>query len=285
MKSSRMLASQQLTKEQLADLRALDKQCQHPCKMYWAILEQERPQINMFMYYQDEQLQGFFTFYLFDTIECALLLANSVDETDFFKQLVVGINNHFSTTELQPFLLSRLHGEKAPCQQATLSYSEFHMQRQDSQQIHFEHSPINMRQANINDNDNIIHIDKACFSSPSTTLESRLSNLLIDPGYYIGMAELNQRVIGKIHLQFEADKAVIYDFAILPVYQGQGYGSALLKLAINYCLVKNIDTIELDVEVNNTSAIALYQKCGFNMITGYDFWLIDQLADLKEEKQ
>lgn len=50
---------------------------------------------------------------------------------------------------------------------------------------------------------------------------------------------------------------------IIPEYRGKGIGSMLLKEVISLCRAKGLEKIELDVYAENSAAIALYKKFGF----------------------
>ena len=50
---------------------------------------------------------------------------------------------------------------------------------------------------------------------------------------------------------------------VLTPYRGQGIGKALMRAALQQAKSKGLTRIELTVRENNTSAIALYEKFGF----------------------
>lgn len=60
------------------------------------------------------------------------------------------------------------------------------------------------------------------------------------------------------------DRANIVNFLISPRFQNKGYGSFLLKKAIEKIkLMGEIKSIILNVQVNNTIAISIYEKFNF----------------------
>lgn len=275
-----IIATAELTSQQLEHVKDLAQRVDNQAKMYWSILEQTRPQTSMFLIYHEQQLQAFMTFFLFDRVEGLLLIDSQSNQREIFTALESEITSQLDCSELFPCLFSNQHGKNPPYTNSIFSHSEFNMRRSKKNQEQYEPSPIVFRQATELDIDTIITMDRACFSSPSLSLESRIHSILVDTDYYIGIAGFKGQTIGKIHLQFTDNKATIYDFAILPAFQGQGLGSIVLKQAINLCLIKGIELIELDVESENKNAVKLYEKSGFDVIIGYDFWQVAQFQML-----
>lgn len=86
------------------------------------------------------------------------------------------------------------------------------------------------------------------------------------------MVELNERVIGKIAVNYSDDSAFISGFGILPDFRGKGYGKAALKEALRLINEKNIYEIELDVECKNNNALNLYKACGFEELSVMSYY-------------
>lgn len=59
------------------------------------------------------------------------------------------------------------------------------------------------------------------------------------------------------------DTVELLNIAVLPLYQGQGYGYQLLQAAVIFTQQKNIARVLLEVRVSNEQAIRLYQRYGF----------------------
>lgn len=58
-------------------------------------------------------------------------------------------------------------------------------------------------------------------------------------------------------------RAFITNVSVLPVWQQQGIALALLKQALQFAQARGCLQVELEVNVNNPAAIALYEKIGF----------------------
>lgn len=75
--------------------------------------------------------------------------------------------------------------------------------------------------------------------------------------------EENKRVIGFIIYSVIYDRAEIVDIIINPLYRIKGYGSKLLKYAINKIKESGCLNVTLEVSCNNLPALRLYENIGF----------------------
>lgn len=80
------------------------------------------------------------------------------------------------------------------------------------------------------------------------------------------LCDKNQ-LIGFAICQIVLDEATLFNIAIHPDYQGQGLGKQLLEALQQQLRDKHIMTLWLEVRASNQSAIQLYEKCGFNLVT------------------
>ena len=109
----------------------------------------------------------------------------------------------------------------------------------------------------------LIAFDKDRFSS------RRIKYLLTKARSTVLVLEKNRKVIGAAYLLWHKTRRIgrIYNIVIAPKQQGKGYGTKLLKRCELECLRRKCRYISLEVRVDNKSAIAFYQKHGFE-ITG-----------------
>ncbi|KAL0229685.1 hypothetical protein PCE1_003253 [Barthelona sp. PCE] len=67
--------------------------------------------------------------------------------------------------------------------------------------------------------------------------------------------------------------------AVDPDYRGHGLGSKILEYVIQAFTRRKLNSIELEVEICNVPAIALYEKYGFHKVTLFDdYYLTGQGA-------
>lgn len=75
----------------------------------------------------------------------------------------------------------------------------------------------------------------------------------------------NNQIIGFAICQTVLDEATLFNIAILPTYQGCGFGKLLLDKLIFQLKEKGVQTLWLEVRESN-SARFLYEKIGFNEV-------------------
>lgn len=80
------------------------------------------------------------------------------------------------------------------------------------------------------------------------------------------VAEQHGAVVGFFVVQFIVDEAHLLNIAVEPQQQKQGIGRILLDAVQQQSLLKNANTIFLEVRAGNKRAIRLYQMAGFNEI-------------------
>lgn len=91
-------------------------------------------------------------------------------------------------------------------------------------------------------------------------------------GMTIYLAEVDQQVIGKVHVQLSQGIGGIYGLGVLPEHRGKGYGRATLLKAIDKLKEANAEEIMLQVAVENANALGLYQSCGFVETSTMDYY-------------
>lgn len=121
-----------------------------------------------------------------------------------------------------------------------------------------------IKKATIEDIKFLERVENECFPDPWNfdMLESEiLSNnatysiLLFDKtpiGYY-----------SYIHI---FDEAHILNIAILPEYQGKGYGNVMMEYLLSESLKEGLENVTLEVRKSNVKAIGLYEKYGFKCV-------------------
>jgi len=66
---------------------------------------------------------------------------------------------------------------------------------------------------------------------------------------------------------------VVHTFVVHPSYLKNGIGMELMNFAIQHSINEGAKSIRLDVYENNTPAIRLYEKCGFEYVDTVDLGL------------
>jgi ribosomal-protein-alanine N-acetyltransferase len=95
--------------------------------------------------------------------------------------------------------------------------------------------------------------------------EDELSRLGDSRWYQV--LESNSQIIGYIGVAYVGEDADIQTIAITTESQRKGYGEQLIITALNFLSKHGIKKVFLEVEVNNSPAISMYQKLGFQNLT------------------
>ena len=81
------------------------------------------------------------------------------------------------------------------------------------------------------------------------------------------VAKLNNEIIGFAGIKIIIDEADIMNIVTKKIYRNQGVGTLLLNEIINLCKKHNLNSVSLEVNEINSSAIHLYENFNFK-ITG-----------------
>ena len=86
-------------------------------------------------------------------------------------------------------------------------------------------------------------------------------------------AEIDGNVVGTVTTRKEGEVEWVTAFAVAPNKQGQGIGTQILNLVKDYTVRNGEKTILLDVEIENSSALRVYEKAGFIKSTQLDYYI------------
>lgn len=103
--------------------------------------------------------------------------------------------------------------------------------------------------------------DALHYISKTLDLQAREQYAAMIGGEYVG--------IGAVSL--ETGEASIFGLGILPEQRGKGLGAAMVRALISNLLRRGIRHITLEVDSKNLPALNLYKKCGFEVVTTFDY--------------
>ena len=86
------------------------------------------------------------------------------------------------------------------------------------------------------------------------------------------IAMVDDLIVGKIQVTLGADEIYLSGFCLWPDYRGQGYGRSILTQIVNQLNRERRQPIALEVACANRQALNLYQSCGFQEVTAYDYY-------------
>ena len=117
--------------------------------------------------------------------------------------------------------------------------------------------------AKIADVDSIMKIESSGIAHPWT--RDSIEALINDENKIAMKAFLDDdSVVAYVGASYVLDEAEIGNICVLPEYRGMGMGKRLLNALMDELKSRGIATVFLEVESDNTNAIALYEKAGFN---------------------
>ncbi|SMB89719.1 [SSU ribosomal protein S18P]-alanine acetyltransferase [Desulfonispora thiosulfatigenes DSM 11270] len=128
-----------------------------------------------------------------------------------------------------------------------------------------EENQVIIRPMDFDDIEQIVEIEKACFSSPWSAYafecelhDNQFANYLV-----VALAEDESKLVGYGGLWVIIDEGHITNIAILPEYRGKKLGELLMLNLIQIALAKDTTRMTLEVRASNNAAIKLYEKFGF----------------------
>ena len=98
---------------------------------------------------------------------------------------------------------------------------------------------------------------------------------MLKTGQYFGIKQKNKLIsIAGVHVYSERYRvAALGNITTHPEYRNKGFGK-LVTAALCQSLVRNIDHIGLNVNVDNTGAITCYKNLGFEVVGSYEECLL-----------
>lgn len=281
-----ILLAKELSNRELEDIRKLENECckDEPLnmKLNWDMLT-TRPagETNDFMEYDQDQLIGFLGLYDIERKSPDIELTGMVHPEHrcwgIFHELFILAKQECNNRKKKRILLiTERHssGGKGFVNSvgSKYSFSEYRMKFTGTTVPEFPSFGITLRKAESTDYPELQALDKIGFGSDE---DEDPKNFFVDVNHSIDIAEVEGKCIGKIGTLMDGKDGYIFGFVIKPEYRRRGYGRAVLSLAMLKLISEQmINTILLEVAVENERALPLYTSCGFKEVTVYDYYEI-----------
>lgn len=107
----------------------------------------------------------------------------------------------------------------------------------------------------------VAELEKAIFSDAWS--ENEITNTVKQKQAFCAAAKIEEKVLGYFLCYYVLDECEIARIAVTQEARRQGVGAALFEHMLEMCKSKKIERILLDVRAGNHSAIAFYEKNGF----------------------
>jgi aminoglycoside 3-N-acetyltransferase I len=127
-----------------------------------------------------------------------------------------------------------------------------------------------LEKSEISDFKALIEIFKEVFENDEKILDrEQLGDLLSKPDFMVFVVTLDGNVIGGLTIyvlhRYYASKplAYIYDVGISPMYQGKGFGKALMAEVCLFCKQNNFEDAYVEAESDDIDAVNFYRRTKF----------------------
>lgn len=277
-----------LDKKQLQELRALVKICTkadgYQPKIFWEAVAMKRTHPGDYCVYQGNSLVAYLSTFNFeeDSMEVSCLIHPDFRHQGLFLDMFNYARNKFLNHQPESYLFS-CHESATKMEQlykslgARLSHKEFTLHRNKNTIEEF--SPMEdfeLRVPSLRDALVMAKIEKECFDSSEDLMFSRFKQIIPLAHRRHWLAYYKGACMGKMHARLEENGVFLHNIAILPSYQGKGFGNQLLKHAINALLSEGHSQFHLMVDGMNERALTLYLNCGFEVKSVFNFWQVEK---------
>ncbi len=140
--------------------------------------------------------------------------------------------------------------------------------------------PLTIREANLDDVSDVVRIGMRGFGEDEEKTEfrrRRTREWLEEPLRVVYIAEFEGEPVGTatLYLVPESTDGFINGLAVLPEYQGRGYGRQILSEAVDGLIARGRERVKIEVQTDNEGALGLYESVGFEQSVTYAYYRVD----------
>jgi ribosomal protein S18 acetylase RimI-like enzyme len=274
-----------LTEADFAQIRRLAKICQQHddvhVKLNWGLMSYRDPaMVSDFGYYSHDQLVGYVPLDGFgEKFEITGIVQPEFRRRGIFSQLMNEARAEAKRRGAEQLLLVNYkHSESgnATVKALALPYqvSEYRMVADSMSMPTLPESQLQLIDVTENDLDELSRLLSIAFGQGGWSAVEELREQFQRKDGQYWFARLGSENIGQIGVVAKQNNAYIQAVGIVPEYRGKGYGRQLLAALLRKLLTEGYRHFELDVEVRNSSALSLYESCGFRESNVYDYYEI-----------
>lgn len=164
---------------------------------------------------------------------------------------------------------------------ARYTFSEHAMELANFQESFAFDDRLTLEEADARDIDALVTVQARAFNDSEAFVLLMVTKFLQEPERHFYLARFGEEglgcrePVGVIRLDEFGPEIGIYAFGVLPEYRGRGYGRQILEETIRMIRARSQKPITLEVDTRNTTAINLYQSCGFRIRTTYNYYVLD----------
>ncbi len=105
-------------------------------------------------------------------------------------------------------------------------------------------------------------LEKQCFGKEAWSVNALCGELQNDYSYMFAVRD-GEEILGYACVRIMLEEAQICNIAVRPDARRRGTATELINALLDFSREKGALWAELEVNTDNTAAIALYEKCGF----------------------
>jgi ribosomal protein S18 acetylase RimI-like enzyme len=235
--------------------------------------------INEFMYYDEDMLIGYIGICEFGrgVMEVNGMVHPGYRRRGVFKRLFSLVKDEWHKRESKKMLLLSDNNSVSglgfiKSTGANHAHSEYEMFFKNDEQQRLTVKNVVLRKATNKDGREIAWQNSIYFHMEFNEADILMPEEEEKCGSYIYMAEVNNKIIGKVHLEISDGVGGIFGLGVLPEYRKKGYGRDILVGAIEKLKEKGSKEIMLQVEAKNSNALNLYKSCGFQETSTMNYY-------------
>jgi len=237
--------------------------------------------INEFMCYDNDKLIGYIGICNFggDILEINGMVHPMYRRKGIFKKLFSLVKDEWSRRESKKMLLLSDNNSDSGLEfikytGANYEHSEYEMYLNKNFDISFKDRNVVLRKATNKDSKEIALQNSIYFNMEFKEDDITMVEEEENDNSFTYMAEINNKIIGKVRLEITNKTGAIYGLGVLPEYRSKGYGREILISAIEKLKERNVNEIMLQVLTKNKNALNLYKSCGFEETSTMNYYEI-----------
>jgi ribosomal protein S18 acetylase RimI-like enzyme len=275
-----------LSAEQLTQIELLADLCNHQdgieLKLNWEHMRTgsvwER---NDFLYEQDGQIVGYLGLSAPNRreIEITGVVHPDYRRRGIFHYLYEQATEEIRSRQIPRVVFSVNHvgpsGQAfAKAQGARYSFTEYEMVLGTATPLEKGNPGLTVDYAATEDEVFVVDCMFTCFDVPEEESRETFLQAMTSINRQIYIVRLDGKPMGMIGAVFGGMAVKVQGLGILPAYRKQGYGRQAFAEAVHKLLGDGHPNIEFKVRCANTASLAMYQACGFEVATAYDYYEI-----------
>lgn len=111
----------------------------------------------------------------------------------------------------------------------------------------------------------LANIEKECFGKDAWSIAALQGEFRNDFSHFFAKI-VDSKIVGYVCVRTIYEEAQICNIAVSNKYRRQGIATELLREAADFAKLQGCSRCELEVNTANEPAVALYKKCGYQLV-------------------